>query len=242
MFQPRIFRETRVGKLHSMMGQYPFSTLVTSHGSGVKADHVPLLLDPEAGHSGILQGHLAAVNPLCRNDEEEGRDVLAIFHGPVAYVSAGSYPSKKEHNKVVPTWNYVVIHARGKLHFRRDPEWKLRHLNELTNQHETDRDDPWTVSQAPDEFVSRQMRAIVGIEIAIDDLTGTVKISQNKSQDDRNGVIADLGTGAQPAHQAMCDFMSAYYEIDVAGTAEHVPSPSLAPSQSTLPRAEKVLP
>ncbi len=239
MFQPKIFRDTRLCKLHSMIGQYPFSTLVTNHRSGVTADHVPLMLSPKVGRFGTLQGHLAAVNPLCR-DSQDDREALAIFHGPSAYVSAGWYPSKPDNQKVVPTWNYVVIHARGKLRFIQDAEWKLRHLNTLTNQHEAGRDDPWTVSQAPDDFVARQLRAIVGFEITIEDLTGTVKISQNKSRTDLNGVISGLETEAPPAKDAMFEFMSAYYGTDDVEAGENGSVSSNVPNHSNASLARKM--
>ena len=191
MFQPTIFREERTAVMHALMRAHPFATLVSYATGGLTADHVPLVLHAEVGEQGALRGHVAAGNPLFR--ETEGAvDVLAIFQGPQTYVHPGWYASKAEHGKVVPTWNYAVAHARGRLRFIRDTEWVVAHLHALTAQHESHRPAPWAVSDAPADFVARQLKGLVGFEIAIEALEGTWKVSQNKHEADRAGVVAGL--------------------------------------------------
>ncbi len=196
MFQSPIFREERTNVMHKMMHDYPFATLVSASESSLSADHIPLVLHPELSKIGTIRGHISIANPLWRNGEEEAQ-VLAIFQGPQAYISPSWYPTKQEHGKVVPTWNYVVVHAHGMLRFIKDHDWLLEHLGELTKRNENHRADPWAVSDAPDEFVARQLKGIVGIEIEVKSLSGTWKLSQNKNHQDKEGVeqgLADENT------------------------------------------------
>ena len=187
MLQPPIFRENREDVMHALMRAHPFATLVTVQDGRSAADHVPLVLHEE----GVLRGHLAAANPLVRGaaNEVEG---LAVFQGPQAYVHPGHYASKREHGKVVPTWNYVVVHARGPMRFERDPAWLLAHLHALTDRHESHRPAPWSVDDAPPDFLVRQLKGLVGFELAIESLEGTWKVSQNKGEVDRASVEAGL--------------------------------------------------
>ena len=190
MFQPPIFHEDRLDVMEELMVAHPFATIVSSATGPLTADHVPLVLKKETGiiH---LQGHIAANNPLFR--ETHGPvEVLTIFQGPQSYVTPSWYASKQEHGKVVPTWNYVVVHARGIVQFNRESDWLLRHLDDLTRQHESHREEPWAVSDAPSDFVERQLRGLVGFDITIEDLKGTWKVSQNKALKDWEGVKAGL--------------------------------------------------
>lgn len=200
MRQPPIFSEDRVEVMHELMVAHPFATVVSAALGMLSADHVPLVLHVDEGDHGILRGHVAVSNPLFR--ETEGAiDVLTLFQGPQTYVTPSWYASKKEHGKVVPTWNYVVVHARGKLLFKRDTAWLMRHLNDLTAQHESHRPEPWAVSDAPDDFIARQLKGLVGFEIVIADLQGTWKVSQNKAVSDWTGVRDGLErTGDPDAH------------------------------------------
>ncbi len=185
MYQPPIFKTDDTDEMHRMMQAFPFATLVTS-SDGLSADHLPLVLHPEASPNGTLRGHVAAVNPLCKSDSVQG-NALAVFHGPNAYISPSWYPSKQEHGKVVPTWNYVAVHAKGHLTFRTEPDWLIEHLRTLSHQHEGAREHPWAPEDAPADFVTRQLKLIVGIEITIHELSGKWKVSQNRSEADRNG-------------------------------------------------------
>lgn len=198
MFQPPVFREDRTEVMEELISAHPFSTIVSSATGRLTADHVPLVLKHSEG-SKRLEGHIAAANPLFSETGNEF-DVLAIFQGPQTYVTPSWYASKREHGKVVPTWNYVVVHVRGRLKFTRDPAWLLRHLGDLTDQHESHRAEPWAVDDAPRDFIERQFRALVGFEIAIEDMQGTWKVSQNKAVKDWTGVKSGLeGTGSPEA-------------------------------------------
>ena len=141
MNQPPIFHEDRPDVMHDLIVSHPFATIVAHATGGLTADHVPLVLKDCQGKSS-LQGHIAANNPLFR-DTTEAFQVLTIFQGPQTYVTPSWYASKQEHGKVVPTWNYVVVHVHGTLHFNREPDWLLQHLEDLTHQHESHRAEPW---------------------------------------------------------------------------------------------------
>lgn len=191
MFQPPIFREDRIEVMHGMMRQHSFVTLVTSQHGGIVADHIPMTIHEDLSANGTLRGHIARGNPLCR-DTDAVLDALIIFQGPHSYVSPGWYPSKKEHGKAVPTWNYVVVQARGKLRLTRDADWLLDHLADLSGRHESGREKPWLLSDAPDNYIARQLKGIVGLQMEIDSLHGIWKVSQNKDQNDRAGVREGL--------------------------------------------------
>lgn len=187
MQQPPIFREHRVDVMRGLMRAHPFATIVSAATGLLTADHIPLVLHEEEGEHGTLRGHIAVSNPLFR--ETTGPiEVLTIFQGPQTYVTPSWYAAKREHGKVVPTWNYVVVHTRGTLAFTRETPWLLRHLADLTAQHESHRPEPWAVSDAPDDFIARQLKGLVGFEIAIKALQGTWKVSQNKPLADWTGV------------------------------------------------------
>lgn len=150
-----------------------------------------LVLHEEEGAHAVLRGHLAAGNPLCRGTEGP-IEVLAIFQGPQCYVTPSWYASKSEHGRVVPTWNYVVVHANGLMRFTRQADWLLAHLRSLTATQESHRAEPWEISDAPEDFVVRQLKGLVGFEIKIADLAGTWKVSQNRPPADRDGVRTGL--------------------------------------------------
>ena len=187
------------------MRAHPLAALITHGPEGINAEHIPLLLVTSGDSSAALQGHVARANP-CWQKVGDGSDVLAIFQGPNRYVSPQWYPSKKEHGKVVPTWNYLVVHARGTIQWKRDPGWLRKHLEAATATHE-DSDHPWRVSDAPSEFIDRMLSAIVGFEIRISALTGKWKLSQNRSKEDRLGVIAGLRNQTSTSAREMLDWM-----------------------------------
>jgi len=195
MYNPRDFRQQESAVLHGLIRGRPLATLVVQGSDGFDAVHVPLLLDPAAGDHGVLRGHVARANPLWRAATEEGCTALAIFHGPQAYVSPSWYPSKREHGKVVPTWNYAVVHAHGTLTAIDDPAWLHALVTALTDTHEATHPEPWKVGDAPVDFVTTQLRAIVGIELHITRLEGKWKMSQNRAAGDRDGGIAGLTDG-----------------------------------------------
>jgi transcriptional regulator len=164
---------------------------VSTGPAGPTADHVPLAFDAGAGAHGALLGHVARANPLWA--AAAGSPVLAVFHGPQAYVSPSWYPGKATTHKVVPTWNYAVVHAHGMLEVVEDAPWLRALVGRLTDHHEAPRPTPWSVDDAPDDYVQQMLRAIVGIRIPIERLIGKWKVSQNRSAADRQGVADGLG-------------------------------------------------
>lgn len=184
MYTPKHFVETRVEALHGLIRAYPFATLVTRTADGLTANHLPFELVGE-----VLHGHVARGNELARLD---GAEVLLVFQGPDGYISPNWYPSKHETGREVPTWNYAVVHVHGRLRVIDDATWLRRLLETLTDHHEAGQPQPWKISDAPDDHIEASLRAIVGLEIAIDRIEGKFKLSQNHPARNRAGVIAGL--------------------------------------------------
>ncbi|HSO08126.1 MAG TPA: FMN-binding negative transcriptional regulator [Pelomicrobium sp.] len=189
MYLPAAFREDDLATLQGIIRAHPLATLVTAGADGLTANHVPMLLDPEPAPLGTLRGHLARANPQLAT---AGSDALVIFHGPQAYVTPSWYESKREHGKVVPTWNFVAVHAYGVLKTFDDPQRLHALVSALTEGQEQGFAQPWHVTDAPDDFVERQLTAIVGIEVSIARLEGKRKLSQNRPEKDRAGVEIGL--------------------------------------------------
>jgi len=192
MYNPAVFQEPRPEVLQELIAAHPLATLVSIGPEGLEATHLPLLFYPSGGEAGVLRGHLARGNPQWQR-YSPGTEALAIFSGPQHYVSPRWYPSKKEHGKVVPTWNYAVVHARGTLEFHSEPEWLLANVSALTESQERSSPEPWRASDAPPEFIQASLRAIIGVELNITKLEGKWKMSQNRGMADREGVVAGLG-------------------------------------------------
>ena len=195
MYLPSHFAEARNEVLHGLILNSPLATLVTCSQRGVEADLIPLLLRPELGEFGELHGHVARANPLWRSHSADV-DVLAVFQGPQAYVSPNWYPTKREHGKAVPTWNYITVQARGRLHIVDDELWKRGLLDSLTAIHESTQPIPWKISEAPPDYIEKMLNAIVGIRLVITELTGKWKVSQNQPAANRAGVIEALSSMA----------------------------------------------
>ena len=191
MYTPASFAERDLPTIFAFVEANPLGALVTSTpGEGLLATHLPLVVDRDAGPMGTLFGHVARANPHSRC---AATDALVIFTGPGAYITPEWYATKREHGRVVPTWNYVAVHAWCTLRLRDDPQFLRAHLESLTRQHEDARPRPWQVSDAPEEFIVQQMKAIVGVELRIERLEGKWKMSQNRSQADIDGVVEGLG-------------------------------------------------
>jgi transcriptional regulator len=190
MYLPAHFEETRVDVLHALVRNHPLGLLVTQGPGGLQANSIPFLIDAEPAPSGTLRAHVARANPVWR--EAADSDVLVVFQGPQAYVSPGWYPSKAEHGKAVPTWNYVMVQARGRLRAVEDAAWLHALVSRLTATHEASQARPWAVTDAPPAYIDTMLRAIVGIEIELTALTGKWKVSQNRSAADRAGTIDGL--------------------------------------------------
>ena len=193
MYQPPQFQEDRLEVMHDLIRAHPFAALVALESGALSANHLPFVLHHDFSEKGTLQGHVARANPFWKNFNTSV-EALAIFQGAQHYITPSYYPSKKEHGKVVPTWNYVVVHAYGHLKIIEDPAWLRTHLDELTAQQENKRADPWAVSDAPDEYTAKMLKGIVGFEIPISHIEGKWKASQNKSDQDKLGVARGLMT------------------------------------------------
>ncbi len=191
MYTPKPNEETRVEVMHELIRAHPLGTWTLLGPDDLLTQHVPFLLDADRGPFGTLVGHVARANPVWRSPPTEVRSVVS-FQGPQAYVTPSWYPSKREHGKTVPTWNYAVVHARGVPVFSDDRDWLLAHVTSLTDHHEAAEGTPWAVADAPDDYVAGMLRAIVGVEIPIERLVGKWKTSQNRTQADRAGVVAGL--------------------------------------------------
>jgi transcriptional regulator len=180
------------------------ATLVIAHEGALHANHIPLYLDPARGPQGTLIGHVARANALWPLLPQQA---VAVFHGPQAYVSPSWYPSKALDGKQVPTWNYAAVHAHGTLSAFDDPGRLRAVLETLTEQHEAHRPDPWRVDDAPPDYIDKLLRAIVGIELAVERWEGLWKVSQNRTDTDRAGVVQGLRAEGVPGAQAMADLM-----------------------------------
>jgi transcriptional regulator len=193
MYQPAHFSESRPEVLQALVRSHPFGILVTQDGAGeISANGVPFVLDADpAGGPGILRAHVARANPLWQAARAD-RDSLVVFQGPQAYISPAWYPAKVEHGKVVPTWNYVMVQARGRLRAIDDPDWLHAFVTRLTERHEQPRAAPWAVSDAPPDYVASMLKGIVGLEMVVGSLSGKWKVTQNRSAADRDGVARAL--------------------------------------------------
>jgi transcriptional regulator len=190
VYVPEQFRETRIEVLQAFVERYPLATLVAMTPGGLTAHHIPLQARLAPG-GGLLRGHIARANSLWRELEPEA-PVLAIFTGADSYISPNWYPSRREHAKVVPTWNYAAVHISGRLRFIDDSAWLRELVGSLTDEYERGRNDRWQVSDAPADYIDGMLRAIVGFEIRITDIVGKFKGSQNRSMADRAAVQAAL--------------------------------------------------
>ncbi len=179
---------------------------MTAGADGPIVSHLPMLIDPDPAPDGSLIGHIARANPQWRASDLE-KPALAIFMGPHAYVSPSWYPGKKEHGKVVPTWNYAVVHVTGRLSVSEDPDVVLGIVQRLTTEHEAGLAQPWKVSDAPPDYVRAQLKGIVGLRLEIAKIEGKMKLSQNRAAEDRAGVVAGLESLGEPASGAVADLM-----------------------------------
>jgi len=191
MYVPKHFEETSVEVLHELIRAHPLGALVTSSSNGLNANHIPFIVHPEPEPYGTLRGHIARANPLWR-DFSLGVESLVIFQGPEAFISPSWYRTKTETGKVVPTWNYAVVHAHGALRIVDDRAWLSGLVEQLTNRNEAERPNPWKVTDAPAAFIAQMLGAIIGLEIPIARLAGKWKVSQNRPARDREGVVEGL--------------------------------------------------
>jgi transcriptional regulator len=192
MYTPGYFKIEDVPKVHAMMRAQPFAILVTQGSNGLTATHLPTVLKVGGdGSLGLIECHVARPNPQWKTYSPEF-DALMIFQGPDAYIRPGWYPTKAEHGKVVPTWNYAAVHAYGRLETVEDKDWLLAHVAELSDQQEAPYAAPWSTADAPANFLDALVRGIVGLKLTILRLEGKLKMSQNRPAGDRAGVVEGL--------------------------------------------------
>jgi len=187
MYQPEHFKEDRIEVLHGLIRSHPFGLLISNGAEGLLANGLPFYLDAATGN---LKAHFARANDHWRN--LDGQQVLIVFQGPQTYISPSLYVTKQETGKVVPTWNYVMVQARGIARVHDDAQWLVQQIQELTHSNEARRSQPWAVTDAPAPYIQSQLRGIVGVEIAISSIEGKWKLSQNRSEADKRSVADGL--------------------------------------------------
>jgi transcriptional regulator len=210
MYCPSLFREDRLDVQHALIRRHPLGLLISHGPSGLLANLLPFVLKAGDSERGILQAHMARANPQWQEIDEQA--VLVIFRGPDAYVSPSLYATKKDTGKVVPTWNYAMVQARGTAKVRDLSEWLTPQLNALTSAQEATRAQPWSVTDAPADYIEAQKKAIVGVEIEIASLEGKWKVSQNQPEANRRSVVA--GFGMDEKSQEMAGLVRAYGKLD----------------------------
>jgi len=204
MYLPKHFSVDDPALLAQLIAEYPLATIVGNLDSQLEVNHLPLMLSTDRTK---LFGHIAKVNPLVKIAGSNQPTVTAIFNGPQAYVTPAWYPSKKATGKVVPTWNYAVVHVQGSIKLIDDPQWLRSHVSQMTNIHEPTYQSNWKLDDAPEEYVQIMLKVIIGIEIEVKSLTGKFKLSQNRPPEDYAAVTETLDQSPQEVLQAMRQYM-----------------------------------
>lgn len=202
MYIPKHFEERDLSTLHALIQMQPLGAWVTLSGDELLVNHIPFMLDQTRGEFGTLICHVARANTVWKNFSRTLPSVF-IFQGPQAYITPSWYPSKHEHGKAVPTWNYAVVHAYGLPCVMDDREWLLGHVSRLSELREATQPAPWRVEDAPPDFIDGMLKAIVGVEIPIAKIEGKWKTSQNRPAPDKRGVIAGLNANGDDDSLAM---------------------------------------
>jgi transcriptional regulator len=208
MYLPRAFEETDEVELHAFIRAHPLATFVSTDATGLCANHFPMLIETGDDGKHVLRGHVARANPLWKSLGAHPQ-ALAIFQNPGLYITPSWYPSKKEDGRVVPTWNYVAVHASGSARAIDDPQWLRSFLTRLTDTNESRFALPWKITDAPEDYLDRRLKSIVGIEVAITRIAGKWKVSQNRTAKDAEGVVSGLRDQGDPAALTMADWVDA---------------------------------
>jgi transcriptional regulator len=206
MYQPAYHREERLDLQHELIRAFPLGMLVIMGRDGLVANPIPFHLDAAAAPNGVLKAHVARANPLWR-DYDPAIEALVIFQGPQIYVSPNYYASKTETGKVVPTWNYVSVQAYGKLKVIEDKDWLVDQIWALTDRHEATQPKPWSIDDAPEDYIAMMLKGIVGIEIMISRLEGKWKMSRNIPLSDRESLVAALRKSADTNADAVASLI-----------------------------------
>ena len=204
LYMPKQFQQHDEAEIHQLISQNSLATLVVNTEQGLEANHIPLFLKEMPSGQYRLQGHIARSNPLHKNCAL-GEQALAIFQGPDAYISPNYYESKKRDPKVVPTWNYTVVHVRGTINFIEDKDWLLGMLKKLTNQHEVKQKTPWQLADAPESYIDKMIAAVVGVEIDIESIEAKNKASQNQPEENQKSVVKALSASDKDTERLMAE-------------------------------------
>jgi transcriptional regulator len=206
LYNPPAFRQSELPDLHAQIAASGLATLISVGAQGPIVSNLPVMLDPSVAPYGVIAGHLARGNPQWR-ESDLSIPAVAVFMGADAYVSPSWYPAKQEHGKVVPTWNYSMIVARGRLEIFQDVESLRAQVVALTKRFEQRFEEPWNVSDAPEDYVQRQLKGIVGIRLHIEAIEGKAKLNQNRSVEDQAGVVTGLSPSPRGADREVADAM-----------------------------------
>jgi transcriptional regulator len=206
LYEPPLHKNENLPELHALIRAHPLGLLISGGPGGLIANAIPFLIDPAASQLGTLKAHMARANPQWR-ELERAPDALVVFQGAEHYITPSWYATKRETGKVVPTWNYVMVQARGQAKAIHDDAWLARQIEALTIEREAARPARWAVQDAPSDFIAMQRRAIVGVEIEIRDIRGKWKTSQNRPAADRAGVVAGLEALGDDEARAMADLV-----------------------------------
>jgi len=210
MYLPTLFREERLEVLHAFIRGHPLGLLISQASTGLLANLLPFVLQSGDSERGVLQAHMARANPQWR--ELDAQRVLVVFRGPDAYVSPSLYATKRQTGKVVPTWNYVMVQARGTARLRDHGDWLTPQLQALTAGREAGRPQPWSVADAPPDYIEAQKKAIVGLEIEVAELEGKWKVSQNQPEANRRSVVE--GFSADESTREMAELVRTYGKLE----------------------------
>lgn len=210
MFIPKKFKQENIEALVDLMQQYSFATLITQSEVGIEATHLPMIVS-KTSDKFYLKAHIAKANPLWKS-AANGSDALVIFNGPNCYISPNNYPTKKVAGKAVPTWNYVVVHVKGTISFIDDPQWIYNTIDNLTTIHEAEQREPWSIKDAPDEYIQKMLPAIVGIEIDVSSITGQWKLSQNQPEVNQREIVERLSESTDSNISAIASMINANFE------------------------------
>jgi len=218
MHIPGKFKQTDSNTLKDLIVKYPLATLISYSETGLEANHIPFIFATSQGVD-VLQGHVAKANKVWKtlsynnsDNSNENADVLLVFHGPNGYISPNHYPTKQKTGRAVPTWNYVAVHVKGTMTCIHDDSWILNHITKLSDLHEAGQLNPWSVNDAPLEYIQRMLPAIVGLELEIVSITGQWKVSQNQSHENQLGVISGLVEQGDFESLEMADLVSQHIE------------------------------
>ena len=194
MFQPKSFIETDIGNITALVRENPLGTLILSNKEGFEVNHIPFVLDLLGAEGFKLRAHIPKVNPLIDLFNKDTLSCVVIFQGANGYITPSWYSTKQKHGKVVPTWNYAVVHIHGQISLVQETSWLTQQLKDLTAQNEADREKQWQVSDAPKEYTNKQLSFLLGIEITSTKIEAKTKASQNQPAENRESVLASLNS------------------------------------------------